>query len=204
MKVCVVGTGYVGLVAGTCFAESGNDVVCVDNVAAKIEAAARRARCRSTSPGLEELIRRNVTEGRLTFTTDLAAPVRQSVVVLHRRRHAGEARRLRRSGRRARRGARRSRRRWTATASSSQEHGAGRHAREGPRGDGADRAASVRRRLESRVPEGGRGDRRLHEARPRGDRRRVGRRRSRSCASSTRRSCAPARRSSTWTTRAPR
>jgi UDPglucose 6-dehydrogenase len=41
MKVCVVGTGYVGLVAGTCFAESGNDVVCVDNVAAKIDALRR-------------------------------------------------------------------------------------------------------------------------------------------------------------------
>jgi UDPglucose 6-dehydrogenase len=79
MKICVVGTGYVGLVAGTCFAESGNDVVCVDNVAAKVDAL-QRGQVPIYEPGLEELIRRNVTEGRLSFTTDLAQPVRQSVV----------------------------------------------------------------------------------------------------------------------------
>jgi len=79
MKVCVVGTGYVGLVAGTCFAESGNDVVCIDNVAAKVELL-RQGKVPIYEPGLEELIRRNVTEGRLTFTTDLAGPVRQSLV----------------------------------------------------------------------------------------------------------------------------
>jgi UDPglucose 6-dehydrogenase len=78
MKICVVGTGYVGLVAGTCFAESGNDVVCVDNVAAKVESL-RQGKVPIYEPGLEELIRRNVTEGRLTFTTDLAGPVRSSV-----------------------------------------------------------------------------------------------------------------------------
>src|SRR5215510_2223568 len=79
MKICVVGTGYVGLVAGTCFAESGNDVICVDNVAAKI-AALREGKVPIYEPGLEELIRRNVTEGRLSFTTDLAEPVRKSLV----------------------------------------------------------------------------------------------------------------------------
>jgi UDPglucose 6-dehydrogenase len=79
MKICVVGTGYVGLVAGTCFAESGNDVVCVDNVPAKVEAL-RQGRVPIYEPGLEELIRRNVAEGRLTFTTDLVEPVRQSLV----------------------------------------------------------------------------------------------------------------------------
>src|SRR5690242_13225765 len=80
MKICVVGTGYVGLVAGTCFAESGNDVVCVDNVAAKIEAL-RAGKVPIYEPGLEELIRRNVEESRLAFTTDLADGVRKSVVV---------------------------------------------------------------------------------------------------------------------------
>src|SRR5262245_58340810 len=80
MKICVVGTGYVGLVAGTCFAESGNDVVCIDNVASKIEAL-RQGRVPIYEPGLEELIRRNVAEGRLTFTTDLAEAVRDSAVV---------------------------------------------------------------------------------------------------------------------------
>ena len=79
MKLCVVGTGYVGLVAGTCFAESGNDVVCVDNVAAKIDAL-RQGVVPIYEPGLEELIRRNVAEARLVFTTDLADAVRKSAV----------------------------------------------------------------------------------------------------------------------------
>jgi UDPglucose 6-dehydrogenase len=79
MKLCVVGTGYVGLVAGTCFAESGNDVICVDNVAAKVETL-RRGEVPIYEPGLEELIRRNTAEGRLTFSTDLAAAVGQSLV----------------------------------------------------------------------------------------------------------------------------
>jgi UDPglucose 6-dehydrogenase len=79
MKLCVVGTGYVGLVAGTCFAESGNDVICIDNVAAKIESL-RRGEVPIYEPGLEELIRRNVAEGRLTFSTDLADAVKRSRV----------------------------------------------------------------------------------------------------------------------------
>ncbi len=79
MKLCVIGTGYVGLVAGTCFAESGNDVVCVDKIAEKIEAL-RKGVVPIYEPGLEELIRRNVAEGRLTFTTDAADAVKRTVV----------------------------------------------------------------------------------------------------------------------------
>src|SRR5213080_4004830 len=79
MKICVIGTGYVGLVAGTCFAESGNDVLCVDNVAAKIETL-RQGHVPFYEPGLEELIRRNVTEARLAFSTDLADAVKKSLV----------------------------------------------------------------------------------------------------------------------------
>ena len=79
MKLCVVGTGYVGLVAGTCFAESGNDVVCVDNVAEKIQAL-RNGVVPIYEPGLSELIRRNVAENRLSFTTDLADAVKKSGV----------------------------------------------------------------------------------------------------------------------------
>ncbi len=79
MKLCVIGTGYVGLVAGTCFAESGNDVVCIDNVAAKIEML-RQGKVPIYEPGLEELIRRNVSEGRLTFSTDLADAAKKSLV----------------------------------------------------------------------------------------------------------------------------
>ena len=79
MKLCVIGTGYVGLVAGTCFAEGGNDVTCVDNVAAKIDAL-RQGQVPIYEPGLTELIQRNVAEGRLSFGTDLADAVRRSLV----------------------------------------------------------------------------------------------------------------------------
>ncbi len=79
MRICVIGTGYVGLVAGTCFAESGNDVVCVDIDAAKIDML-RRGVVPIYEPGLQELIERNVEEGRLSFTTDIGEAVRQSTV----------------------------------------------------------------------------------------------------------------------------
>jgi UDPglucose 6-dehydrogenase len=79
VKVCVVGTGYVGLVAGTCFAESGNDVVCVDIDAEKI-ARLHQGIVPIYEPGLEELIKRNLAEGRLSFSTDLSAAVRQSLI----------------------------------------------------------------------------------------------------------------------------
>src|SRR5204862_4872934 len=72
-------TGYVGLVAGTCFAESGNDVICVDNVKAKVEAL-KQGQVPIYEPGLAELIQRNTAEGRLAFTTDLRDAVRRSAV----------------------------------------------------------------------------------------------------------------------------
>src|SRR4029079_18034395 len=80
MKVAVVGTGYVGLVAGACFAESGNDVVCVDKDEAKVRTL-KRGKMPIYEPGLEELVRRNRQEGRLTFTTMLAKAVRESTIV---------------------------------------------------------------------------------------------------------------------------
>ena len=79
MRLCVVGTGYVGLVAGTCFAEGGNDVICVDIDAAKIEHL-RQGVIPIYEPGLQELIKRNIAEGRLSFTTDLSSAVRQSLI----------------------------------------------------------------------------------------------------------------------------
>src|SRR3989441_848668 len=80
MNICVVGTGYVGLVTGAVFADLGNDAVCVDNVAEKI-AGLRAGRMPIYEPGLEEMVARNVADGRLAFTTDIADAVRRSVVV---------------------------------------------------------------------------------------------------------------------------
>src|SRR6185503_17617354 len=80
MNICVVGTGYVGLVTGAVFADLGNDVVCVDNVPEKIEAL-RAGQMPIYEPGLEEMVARNVADGRLAFTTGLRDAVRRSVIV---------------------------------------------------------------------------------------------------------------------------
>jgi UDPglucose 6-dehydrogenase len=80
MKIAVVGTGYVGLVVGACFAETGNDVTCIDKLASKV-AGLKRGKMPIYEPGLEEVVRRNAAEGRLSFTTDLAAAVRHADVV---------------------------------------------------------------------------------------------------------------------------
>jgi UDPglucose 6-dehydrogenase len=80
MNICVIGTGYVGLVTGAVFADLGNEVVCVDNVPEKI-AALQAGRMPIYEPGLEEMVAHNVADGRLSFTTDLAAAVRRSVIV---------------------------------------------------------------------------------------------------------------------------
>ena len=80
MHIAVVGSGYVGLVVGACFADNGNSVVCVDKDAAKIRAL-QKGRIPIYEPGLEELVRRNRGEGRLTFTTTLPRAVKASQVV---------------------------------------------------------------------------------------------------------------------------
>ena len=80
MNIAMLGTGYVGLVAGSCFAETGNDVVCVDIDEAKIEQL-RQGRVAFYELGLEELIQRNTREGRLAFSTDLAEAVRRAEAI---------------------------------------------------------------------------------------------------------------------------
>ena len=80
MNICVVGTGYVGLVTGACFAEFGNPVTCVDKDVAKIEGL-RAGRMPIYEPGLEKLVERNAAAGRLTFTTDLPDAIKDSLVV---------------------------------------------------------------------------------------------------------------------------
>jgi len=80
MKIAVVGTGYVGLVAGACLAENGNEVICVDKDPAKVRML-QRGSIPIYEPGLEELVRRNRSEKRLTFTTQLARGVRSSQVI---------------------------------------------------------------------------------------------------------------------------
>jgi UDPglucose 6-dehydrogenase len=80
MRIAVVGTGYVGLVAGTCFAETGHSVTCVDVDEAKL-AALRAGKTPIYEPGLEELLLRNSKAERLFFTNDLRAAVRGAEVV---------------------------------------------------------------------------------------------------------------------------
>jgi UDPglucose 6-dehydrogenase len=80
MKLAVVGTGYVGLVTGTCFADLGNEVICVDIDAEKISAL-KAGRIPIYEPGLEEMVRRNAEAGRLSFTTDLGDAVEKSEII---------------------------------------------------------------------------------------------------------------------------
>lgn len=80
MKICVVGTGYVGLVAGACFADTGNEVVCVDQDASKIEKL-RRAVIPIYEPGLQEVVHRGIQEKRLSFTLRLEEGVTDADII---------------------------------------------------------------------------------------------------------------------------
>lgn len=79
MNICVIGTGYVGLVAGTCLAEMGNTVICVDNNKEKLEKL-RNGIVPIFEPGLEEMIKSNTSENRLYFSDDLKASVEKSTI----------------------------------------------------------------------------------------------------------------------------
>src|SRR4028119_1045705 len=80
MKLAVIGTGYVGLVAGVCFAESGNDVICVDVDQSKVERLSQ-GELTIYEPGLDRLFHRNREEERLVFTSDLAEAVHASEII---------------------------------------------------------------------------------------------------------------------------
>src|SRR5690348_7450419 len=81
MKIAVVGTGYVGLVTGTCFAETGNEVICVDIDVSKVNKL-KNGEITIYEPGLEKLFLRNLREERLFFTTDLAEAITGSQLIL--------------------------------------------------------------------------------------------------------------------------
>ncbi len=80
MQLTIIGTGYVGLVSGTCFAETGNNVVCVDINEEKV-AQLRAGRTPIYEPGLEQLLSRNIKEGRISFTTDLEEGIRDAQII---------------------------------------------------------------------------------------------------------------------------
>jgi nucleotide sugar dehydrogenase len=80
MRICVIGSGYVGLVTGPCFADLGNYVICVDNDKSKV-AALKKGLIPIYEPGLEELVKRNVKEGRLSFTGNLKDGIKNSEVI---------------------------------------------------------------------------------------------------------------------------
>src|SRR5215207_7310333 len=80
MKIAVVGTGYVGLVTGTCFAETGNDVTCVDIDKSKIDKLSN-GQITIYEPGLEKLFLRNVKEERLRFTTSLEDGIKDALII---------------------------------------------------------------------------------------------------------------------------
>jgi UDPglucose 6-dehydrogenase len=81
MNICVVGTGYVGLVTGACFAEFGNNVTCVDKIADKIEGL-QAGKIPIYEPGLDDVVHRNTKGGRLKFTTNLDDSIRDALIVI--------------------------------------------------------------------------------------------------------------------------
>src|SRR5674476_227208 len=79
MKLAIIGAGYVGLVTAACFAEMGNEVICVDTDAAKVEGL-KQGRIPIYEPGLEDYVKRNYQEHRLSFSTELGPAIQKSLV----------------------------------------------------------------------------------------------------------------------------
>ena len=81
MKICIIGTGYVGLVTGVVFSDLGNEVICVDNNVDKVRMLQENIKMPIYEPGLEEMVKINVTEDRLSFTTDIGQAIRDSEII---------------------------------------------------------------------------------------------------------------------------
>ncbi len=80
MKLCMIGTGYVGLVSGVCFSDLGNDVICIDKDDNKINNL-KKGKIPIYEPGLEELVKKNLKNNRLNFSTNLNEAVRKSDII---------------------------------------------------------------------------------------------------------------------------
>ena len=80
MKLCMIGTGYVGLVSGVCFSDLGNDVICVDRDKVKINSL-KKGKVPIYEPGLSELVLKNFNNKRLSFSTDLKDSIKKSDII---------------------------------------------------------------------------------------------------------------------------
>ncbi len=170
MKIAVVGSGYVGLVAGACFADSGTNVMCIDVNEAKL-AKLRAGEVPFFEPRLADLLKRKLASS-LGLHVQLARRHPRSRSGVRRRRHAAARRRLRRPFVRARRRRTGGQGRGARDRAGAEEYGAGRHQRQGARGGRALRQAQDQRREQPGVLEGGRRGERLLQAGPNRDRHR--------------------------------